>query len=134
MKLHLSDISTENDVILLVNTFYKHALSDTIIGVFFKNHISSSLEEHLPTMYDFWNSVLLSKGSYKGNPILTHVNLNKVKKLEKIHFERWLQLWNSTIDKLFAGQIAEQAKEKASLMKDLMLYKIQSSQSGNFIQ
>jgi len=85
-------------------------------------------------MYDFWNSVLLSKGSYKGNPILTHVNLNKVKKLEKIHFERWLQLWNSTIDKLFAGQIAEQAKEKASLMKDLMLYKIQSSQSGNFIQ
>jgi hemoglobin len=36
--------------------------------------------------------------------------------LEKAHFERWTTLFKQTIDELFEGDLAEQAKQRAALI------------------
>ena len=39
----------------------------------------------------------------------------------KEHFDRWLQLFNQTIDELFEGQIAENARKRAASIARIML-------------
>lgn len=128
------DIQDNDDIKLIVDTFYQAAFNDAKIGFIFQNHMSKTLEEHKPTIYRFWESVLFSNGQYRGNPMKTHIQLNKKVKLTPAHFEHWIGLWNATVDRLYFGDKAEEAKSKALLMKDLMLFKIRQSEQGNFIQ
>ena len=88
----------------------------------------------MPIMYQFWETVLLGKGGYKGNPVLKHVELNQKERLTEPHFERWIHLWENTVDEHFQGEIALEAKKKATTMKLLMMYKIEQSNNENYIQ
>lgn len=130
----MKDIATFDDVRLLVDHFYQKVLKDDQISFVFSEYMSTSLEKHLPTMYDFWDSILLGAQTYKGNVMLSHISLNKKVKLKTIHFERWLALWSTTIDELFFGEKADEAKHRAQLMKNLMEFKIAQSENKNFIQ
>jgi len=127
-------ITNRNDIEKLVTAFYKKAISDDIIGHIFNNHMTETLEKHLPTICDFWESVLLENGQYKGNPIRKHIELSQRTSLGNFHFKQWLKLWEETINLLFEGKVAQQAKEKARLMKELMVIKIKESKNPNFIQ
>ncbi len=126
-------IENNADIKHLVDAFYKKVIKDESIGFIFTDIIQLNWEVHIPVMYSFWESVLLSKPSYSGNPVLKHVELNQKTPLTKAHFDRWLELWFSTLDENFQGEIANSAKEKATMMKDLMLYKIKKSSDPNFI-
>jgi hemoglobin len=42
--------------------------------------------------------------------------------LEKIHFDRWLQLFHATLDELFEGEIAENAKKRAASIARIMIH------------
>ncbi|HEX8659206.1 MAG TPA: group III truncated hemoglobin, partial [Hymenobacter sp.] len=64
---------------------------------------------HLPRMYDFWSSILLHTARYRGQPFLKHVPLP----IAAEHFERWLTLFISTVDALFEGPVATEAKLRA---------------------
>jgi len=130
MKKELED---NEDVILLVDDFYKKAVSDHEIGFIFNKHMQASLEEHLPLIYSFWQSVLLGTMTYRGNLMVKHLELNKRVALEEPHFDRWLFLWNESVDLFFVGPKAEEAKQRAKAMKELMLYKIGLSKDENFI-
>jgi len=128
------DLETRQDIIMLVDAFYRKVVVDEIIGFFFNKVIQLSWEKHIPTMYDFWETVLLDNISYKGNPILKHIELNRLSALKKEHFTRWLFLWKETIDEYFKGSMANTAKSKADQMAALMLFKIEQSGNKNFIQ
>jgi len=128
------DIENREDIITLVDIFYKDMINDATLGHFFKEHMSVELEKHLPIIYNFWESVLLGQSNYRGNLMLTHIALNKRSPLTTAHFEHWILLWESTIDNHFRGEISLMAKTKARTMKDLMLYKIDQSNNSNFIQ
>src|ERR1043165_8016614 len=126
VKIHVnfrvmrSDITTRNDIELLVNTFYEHVRKDDTIGYIFNAIIGEDWSHHLPIMYRFWESVLLSKPGYAGNAVKKHIDLDRKITLEKKHFERWIELWNRTVDSLFAGEVAELAKNRAFLMANLI--------------
>ena len=45
--------------------------------------------------------------------------------LKEVHFERWLLLFNETIDELFSGEISNQAKQRAQLIGWTIKSKIQ---------
>jgi len=128
------DIDSKEDVVLLVDNFYARIKEDDLISHIFNDHMELSFEEHLPIMYSFWQSVLLGTASYKGNVMLSHIELNKKTPLKKEHFERWVSLWVDTTDNLFQGTRAEEAKKRAVIMKELMMFKIQQSGSSGFIQ
>ena len=118
------ELETREDIILLVDTFYKLALNDEIIGFIFTDVAKIHLEEHMPKMYDFWESTLFQKNTYKGNPMSIHVDLNNRHPLQKKHFDRWLLLFNQTVGNLFTGQKAELAKTRALSIATVMQIKI----------
>jgi len=130
----MADISHRNDIIRLVDTFYNKALTDEEIGHIFSQTIAHRLEAHLPRIYDFWESALFHTATYKGNPMLVHIDLNKTIPLHASHFDRWITLWNQTVEELYDGEIATAAISKAAMMKDLMIYKIRKSSDPGFIQ
>jgi len=129
-----TDIQNRSDIEHLVNVFYQKILEDPVIGFIFNESIDFIWDEHIPKIYDFWDSVLFHTATYKGNPMLTHIALNRKTKLTEKHFERWVKLWKETIEENFQGVTANVAYEKAILMKNLMLHKIKMSSDSNFIQ
>lgn len=120
----MHDISSKQDIKLLVDTFYSKAIHDKFIGKFFTKVVQLNFETHLPTMYHFWEGVLLNGNSYRGNPMVKHMALHQKEPITPAHFNQWLALWKETIDQLFNGAKAEEAKQKAQQIAGLMEMKI----------
>lgn len=105
----LPDLQTEADIMRLVDTFYGRVNEDELLRPIFNEVAQVDWATHLPTMYDFWSSVLLGTSRYKGRPMARHFPLP----IAAAHFQRWLQLFHASVDALFAGPKAEEAKVKA---------------------
>ncbi len=128
------DIENRGDIELLINSFYDKVKKDDKIGFIFNEIIGDNWGHHLPVMYQFWDMVLFTTPGYAGNPTRKHVDIDSKIKLEKEHFDRWLELWGENIDTLFAGEKADEAKERAKLMAGLINMKVEMSRNGNMIQ
>ena len=124
------DIRTNEDIELLVNSFYDKVRKDDVIGYIFNEQIGPDWSHHLPRMYSFWSLVLLDTPGYTGNTVSKHIELDKKTPLETAHYERWAALWNSTVDELFKGERADEAKKRAMLMKDLIQFKVERARTG----
>jgi hemoglobin len=109
----LHDIRTREDVERLVESFYARATADDTIGHLFTDVARVDFGRHLPLMCDFWETLLFGVRKYRGNAMRAHFDLNDRVPLVAEHFRRWLQIWEGTVDALFAGENAESAKEKA---------------------
>ena len=109
----LRDIETREDIERLVRAFYSQALTDPIIGFIFTDVAQLDLEEHVPQITSFWETILLDGDSYRGGVFGRHADLHAKVGLRHGHFERWLQLWFGTVDDMFAGEKANQAKVHA---------------------
>lgn len=129
-----ADIQSRSDVILLVDQFYEQALTDELLKPIFSKIIDGKLLAHMPVMYNFWCSILLREQSYSGNVMLKHIAIHKQIPLNPEHFDQWLLLWEKTVNEFFIGPNADEAKKRATLMKELMLFKIGKSSEQGFIQ
>ncbi|WP_299758941.1 group III truncated hemoglobin [uncultured Pontibacter sp.] len=103
------DISTQEDIKLLVNTFYHHVNQDELLSPVFNGFANVEWQQHLPIMYSFWSSLLFGSMSYKGQPFPKHMRLP----IQQEHFLRWTALFTKTVDELFEGVKAREAKQKA---------------------
>lgn len=110
------DISTSTDIQLLINTFYEKVRKDDTIGYIFNDIAKVDWEKHLPRMYSFWEFLLLGGDAYKGNPMEAHQKLHRIEPLKESHFNRWLELFHETVDDHFEGMVAQDAKNRASLI------------------
>ena len=122
------DIETQADVKLLVDTFYAQVLKDDVIGFIFTDVAKISMEKHMPIMYSFWEAILLGNNGYQGNPMSKHFMLNKKTPLLPQHFERWKELWFKTLEELFEGERATEAKTRANTIAYLMETKMKQAQ------
>ncbi len=121
----MKDIEDEQDIVLMVQLFYGKVREDDLLGPIFALRISKDAwNVHLNRMQQFWATVLFAKGGYKGNPFAKHSQLP----VRQQHFDRWLQLFRSTISENFRGTIADKAKAKAELMAKLFHLKLQLNQ------
>ena len=59
-----------------------------------------------------------------------HYSLNRKVPLEEKHFQRWLQLFDETVDELFSGNLSTMAKKKAKSIASLMQFKMKQERSG----
>lgn len=105
----LPDIACEADIQTLVDRFYAKVNQDNLLSPVFNQVAAVHWSTHLPTMYDFWSSVLLGTARYKGRPFPKHMPLP----IDAQHFQRWLELFYQTVNENFAGPKAEEAKLKA---------------------
>lgn len=115
-----ADISTLDDIKLLVDTFYDKVQKDDFIGPIFNDKIGNRWPEHLEKMYRFWQTILLEVHSYSGSPFPPHKHLP----VDKEHFDRWMEIFVATVDTLFEGPIADEAKLRAKNMAEMFNYKI----------
>lgn len=128
------DIENTDDIKLLVDSFYRLVIDDDVIGYFFTRIVKLDFEKHLPVMYQFWETVILGLAAYRGNPVKKHLELHLREPLKEYQFDRWLALWTGTVDDLFLGENANQAKQKAKTMKELMLAKIRFMDKPGAVQ
>ena len=93
---------SESALAELVHRFYAKARLDPEIGPIF-NRAVGDWDAHLEKLTDFWSSVMLTSGRYKGNPMVAHL---RQKTLTPAHFERWLVLFRETAGEVFAPDAA----------------------------
>src|SRR5688572_11143977 len=110
------DISSIEDIRTLIDAFYHKVNADDLIGYIFNDIAQVNWEHHLPKMYAFWEFLLLGGEGYQGNPMEPHRNLHQKVPLKKEFFDRWVDLFKSTVDEHFKGINAEEAKNKATMI------------------
>ncbi len=114
-----TDIDDRADIERLVVAFYRYAAMDELLGpVFVAAHVD--WPGHIETLTDFWAWQLLGQRGYEGNPLRAHEPAHERTPFTDAHFERWLDLFTTTIDEDFAGPIAEMAKGRAKKMAAAM--------------
>lgn len=107
------DFETIDDVRTVVDDFYGKVRQDKLLGPVFENAIGDNWDHHLDKMYRFWQTVLLDDGkTYFGNPFMKHAPLP----IDRDHFERWLALWEETLQQYFVGPLADAALLQAEKM------------------
>ncbi len=118
------DIESREDLEVLMGHFYGIMLKDELLGDIFTQVAKINLEKHLPVLVDFWESIIFHLAKYKGNPMEVHIRLHEKHPLEEIHFNRWLHLFNASVDELFEGEKSELAKTRAHSIALMMRHKI----------
>ena len=118
------DITTREDLFLLVKSFYEKLLHDETISYLFTDIAKIDLDHHLPILVDFWDSILFQSDTYRKNAMQPHLILHQKSPLEKHHFETWLRYFNNTVDELFEGEKAFIAKERAQSIATVMQIKM----------
>ncbi len=121
-----NDIQNRSDIELLVNTFYEKVRENKMLGYIFNDVAKINWESHLPKMYSFWASILLGEHSFSGNPMQKHIALSKITEMTDKEFSEWLYLFIETVDELFVGEKANEAKLRAGNIARLMLHNIKA--------
>jgi hemoglobin len=126
----IPDLTDRSDVVRLVDAFYDRVRSDSILSPIFDGVALVDWGRHLPKMYDFWESVLFGKIGFKGNPLVVHRELARRAPLTTTEFDRWLELFHMSVDALFAGPCAEEAKARASRIAAVMQHHIDGDRAS----
>lgn len=111
------DISTRVDLESLLEKFYQKALSDDLLESKFEG---VDLNAHLPVICDFWETTLFGNTTYKGSPFDKHIPLD----LSRNHFERWIHLFEETINENYEGKIANEAIHRAKTISTIFQHKL----------
>lgn len=114
------DILVLDDIKVLVDTFYGKIRKDDLLAGIFNERIQDRWPQHLERMYTFWQTVLIGEHTYYGSPFPPHATLP----VDKPHFDRWLHLFFETLDELFEGKVADEAKWRANKMAEMFQIKI----------
>lgn len=116
-----NDIQNSGDIEIFVNSFYQKVMTNELLSPVFAAKIpAEAWPAHLKKMYGFWNAILFAQKGFDGNPMQKHLPLP----IEEKHFAQWLTLFRKTIDDLYAGPKAEEAKQRAASIAQIMNFKI----------
>lgn len=121
------DIESNDDIKLLVDTFYSSVQKDPFLGPIFETYLADHWEEHHEKLYKFWHTITFKEMHYYGNPVPVHFTMHLTEK----HFKAWLVIWKKTVDDLFVGKRAENAKLRGKTMAAAFLEKIEKKQKSN---
>ena len=117
---------TDAQLVELVHSFYGKVRDDAVLGPVF-DHAISDWPHHLGKMADFWSSVMLTTGRYKGNPMMMH--LKHVARIRPEMFERWLELWRETarekLDEAGAEGVIAKAERIAESLQLGMFFRLE---------
>src|SRR6218665_663101 len=122
MKTNTSptDLLGRAEIERLVNVFYERVRQDPMLGFIFEEVAGTDWSHHLPRMYSFWEKVLFRTGDFNGNPLVVHARLATQTEMGKAQFDRWLEIFKTTVDDLFAGPNAEHLKNIATDMANVI--------------
>lgn len=99
----------------VVRGFYDRVRRDALLGPVFEARIDD-WEPHLERMFAFWSSVALMSGRYHGQPMPKHLPLP----VDAAHFDRWLELFEITVQEICPPKAAEHFLERARRIAESM--------------
>jgi hemoglobin len=114
MQLPCHDITTEDHIKILVDSFYHKVNADALLSPIFNDVAHVDWQKHLPLLYQFWNTLLFRTNTYQGRPWPKHALLP----VSAEHFDRWVSLFKDTVDEHFSGPKAIEAKNIAASIAD----------------
>lgn len=114
----MAALLNEESISVLVDAFYTRVREDDLIGPVFNGIIGNHWPEHLAKLKDFWSSLILSTGRYKGNPMMAHL---PIPQMDHQHLERWISLWETTLVEIFEPEIAEIFLGKALMVGERLV-------------
>lgn len=103
-------VITEEQITRLVSEFYGRVRKDSVLGPIFSRAVED-WPHHIAKLQDFWSSVMLTSGRYKGQPMAAHVRHDVAMTTEA--FTRWLALWRHTTEELLSPEVAAAFQNKA---------------------
>ena len=109
---------SEAELRQLVETFYSDVRADPLFGQIFSTSVSD-WDGHVAKISDFWSSVMLGSGRYKGNPFGAHVPLQA--RLGPEHFKRWLELWGHAAHRTLRPSTAALTEQKAHRLAESLM-------------
>ena len=116
----------EENIEILVRSFYSEVLKDTTLAPFFIAILGEDVqnekwEEHLLLLTEFWKFVALGYDEYKGNPLQPHL---LIKGLSRDAFKSWLTLFHHTVDTLYTPSTGEYFKQKSTDIAENFMRKL----------
>jgi len=109
---------TKENLREMVKLFYTKVLQDKLVGPFFVEKLGDDMKNeqwipHLELLTNFWASIAIGDFAYKGNPFAPHADIQN---LSREAFSRWLELFATTLDTIYIPQIADQFKERSTII------------------
>jgi hemoglobin len=108
------DLDDEVEIAELVRRFYADVSQDALLGPVFEDVAQVDWSEHLPKLTAFWCRTLLGLPGYAGNPFQAHREVHERSPFTARHFERWLDLFDETIELGWVGPNADRARALAA--------------------
>lgn len=96
----------------LVHAFYGKVRQHPVLGPIFNGAIED-WGSHLAKLCDFWSSVTLMTGRFKGAPMAVHARLPGI---EPEHFATWLALFGETAREVCPDDAAALFEAKAAMI------------------
>jgi hemoglobin len=87
----------------LVRAFYARVRLDPQLGPIFNREVDD-WDAHLAKLGDFWSSVMLMTGRFKGRPMAAHAAVGDI---TPAHFAYWLELFAQTAGEVCPPAAAE---------------------------
>jgi hemoglobin len=108
------DLDSREQVERFVDSFYRRVLADPHLAPIFLDVAAIDPEEHLPRIKDYWCKLLLGEQGYRRHTMNIHRELHDKQALGPDDFQRWLALFNATLDEGYAGERTERARQVAA--------------------
>ena len=116
----VGDLDTRSAIHDLVVAFYREIAFDDLLAPIFDEVAETDWVVHIPRLVDYWCRILLGERGYNGALLEAHREVHQRDPFRGEHFDRWYQLWVSSIDARWGGPRAEQAKIHAAATAGLI--------------
>jgi len=114
MSMRKPDLDSRENIEQFVDCFYRRVLADEHLAPIFLDIAAIDLAVHLPHIKDYWCKLLLGEKTYQRHTMNIHRQLHGKQPLQAGDFQRWLALFNATLDEGFAGERTERARQVAA--------------------
>ena len=108
------DLSSASQIEHFVDRFYARLLHDPQLAPIFLEVAQIDLNTHLPLIKSYWCKLLLGDRTYRRHTMNIHRELHGKQPLQAADFQRWLAMFNATLDDGFFGQQTERARRVAA--------------------
>jgi hemoglobin len=117
----MKDITTREDLVLLVAKFYETATVDPLLKDTFDTFIDKDVwDVHIDKIINFWSMVTFKNNDYSGNMFAKHIPM----KLTIEQIDRWVELFILNLENNFNGPNAEEALSRVNNMGIMFKSKI----------
>ncbi|MCB1700339.1 MAG: group III truncated hemoglobin [Halioglobus sp.] len=108
------DLDSREQIEAFVDRFYRRVLADPQLAPIFLDVAEIDLDVHLPHIKDYWCKLLLGERAYRRHTMNIHRQLHGRQPLRAGDFQRWLSLFNTTLDFYYSGERTERARRVAA--------------------